>query len=77
MVEDIEWVTISVIGQSFLLHQIRKMIGVVISITRDHQTNDVITALFNERKASEIQLAPGEGLMLRQASTFNWLFTNL
>ncbi|XP_075146248.1 pseudouridine synthase 1 isoform X2 [Haematobia irritans] len=61
--QGIEFVTVKVKGQSFMLHQIRKMVGLSIAIVRGH--TDVATlerALTEERL--DLPMAPGLGLVL-------------
>jgi tRNA pseudouridine38-40 synthase len=60
----IQWVTLTVRGQSFVLHQIRKMVAVAVSVVRDGQSADVIKALFCPPKQENITMAPSEGLCL-------------
>ena len=43
VVDDMEFCVISVRGQSFMIHQIRKMIGLVIAVTRGVCSPDCIT----------------------------------
>lgn len=52
-------------GQSFMLHQIRKMIGLAISIVRGHTTREVIDRAFGQERI-DVPIAPGLGLLLEQ-----------
>ncbi|XP_055333849.1 pseudouridylate synthase 1 homolog [Paramacrobiotus metropolitanus] len=63
--EDIEFATISVNGQSFMMHQIRKMIGLVIAVMRGHVEEKIFDTVYGPVKAN-IPRAPGLGLMLDQ-----------
>ena len=47
---DVEFLSLSVEGQSFMLHQIRKMIGLVIAVVRGYLTDDVICEAFKPEK---------------------------
>lgn len=51
-------------GQSFLLHQIRKMIGLVIEIMRQTAPPDAIAQALDRANKRHIHLAPGSGLLL-------------
>ncbi|VDO03333.1 unnamed protein product [Rodentolepis nana] len=62
---DREFAIISVQGQSFMLHQIRKMIGLVIGIVKGYTTEDVFEKVF-ETERMDIPRAPGLGLLLDQ-----------
>lgn len=64
----IEWISLTVQGQSFMLHQIRKMIGLVILMMRygdSDQDASLISKSF-EKIRWNIPRAPGVGLMLNQ-----------
>lgn len=58
-----EFIAISVKGQSFMLHQIRKMIGLCIAICKGFCDEDVITKSWGKEKM-DIPKAPGLGLIL-------------
>ena len=51
------------LGQSFMLHQIRKMIGLVISIIRGYASEEIFARAFGADKVT-IPKAPGLGLVL-------------
>ncbi|KAK7790827.1 hypothetical protein R5R35_013310 [Gryllus longicercus] len=61
--EDLELATIKVKGQSFMLHQIRKMIGLTIAVVRGHTTADTIEKAWKHERL-DIPVAPGLGLVL-------------
>jgi len=63
LIDGIEFVQISVHGQSFVLHQIRNMIALVICIIRDGKNKSVINACFQKPK-KKWNMAPAEGLFL-------------
>jgi len=60
-----EYVELRVKGQSFMIHQIRKMIGLVIAYASGHCGDDHVTRAFEENM-EDIPKAPGNGLVLRQ-----------
>jgi len=55
MIDGEEWVEMTFLGQSFILYQIRKMVGITICIARDGATPRVILACFEKpkKKASD------------------------
>ena len=60
---ELEMCLLEVNGQSFMLHQIRKMIGLCISIIRGKVNPEVISACWGTQRV-DIPRAPGLGLML-------------
>nr|XP_022908375.1 tRNA pseudouridine synthase A-like [Onthophagus taurus] len=60
---DIEFAVLKVKGQSFILHQIRKMIGLTIAVIRGYTTEESFTRAFSKEKIN-IPRAPGLGLVL-------------
>lgn len=63
--EDVEFVQIVVKGQSFVLHQIRKMVGMVITVVRELHLKSAIQRSF-EGQRMDIPMAPGLGLLLER-----------
>jgi len=59
----VEWVPCLVNGQSFLLHQIRKMMTMAIDVSRDAANMEVMEDSFTNR-AMNINTAPAQGLFL-------------
>lgn len=59
----VEFAVLKVQGQSFMLHQIRKMVGVVIGIIRGLTPFEVMIQSFGQEKVSTPR-APGLGLVL-------------
>lgn len=56
----------TLIGQSFIYHQIRKMIGLLIKIFYEElEGKEIIEKAFGKEKY-EVYLAPGEGLYLKR-----------
>lgn len=60
---DIEWMSLIVTGQSFLLHQIRKMVAMCTEVIRGNATEDIINRSFEPEKMV-LPLAPSTGLFL-------------
>ena len=62
---EMEWIPTYVLGQSFLLHQIRKMISMAIDVTRGVAPLSVLTdrALSKDQEI-RVALAPAQGLFL-------------
>uniref|UniRef100_A0A0M3J1Z3 Pseudouridylate synthase 1 homolog n=1 Tax=Anisakis simplex TaxID=6269 RepID=A0A0M3J1Z3_ANISI len=69
--EDVEFMTIKIKGQSFMLHQIRKMIGMVIAISRGFLYRSDIQRSF-ESTRMDVPKAPGLGLLLEQIHYENY-----
>lgn len=63
--DGIEWCLIQIKGQSFMLHQIRKMIGMAMAIVRGHTSVSKIDETFGMQRI-DIPRAPGLGLVLEQ-----------
>ncbi|CAF1494441.1 unnamed protein product [Adineta ricciae] len=63
--EDVEFTTITIKGQSFMLHQIRKMISLIIAIVRGIASRDTIQRAYNADKI-DIPKAPPLGLVLQK-----------
>uniref|UniRef100_A0AAV2IXB0 Pseudouridylate synthase 1 homolog n=1 Tax=Knipowitschia caucasica TaxID=637954 RepID=A0AAV2IXB0_KNICA len=65
MSKDNEFAEITVRGQSFMMHQIRKMIGLVIAVVKGYATDDVIERSWGKEKV-DVPKAPGLGLVLER-----------
>ncbi|CDZ97180.1 pseudouridine synthase [Phaffia rhodozyma] len=65
VVNGTEWVSVRFHGQSFMLHQIRKMISLVILVTRTGTPPTLIPECYGPRKI-HIPKAPPLGLLLEQ-----------
>ena len=61
-----EWIRMRVIGQSFLLHHIRKMIGTMIDVIRGATPIETISKAFEQTKM-DLPKAPSAGLYLAKA----------
>lgn len=62
---DNEFAVITVRGQSFMMHQIRKMIGLVIAVIKGYAAEDVIERSWGKEKV-DVPKAPGLGLVLEK-----------
>ncbi|XP_027206296.1 pseudouridine synthase 1 [Dermatophagoides pteronyssinus] len=65
-VKQMEFIVVRVKGQSFMLHQIRKMIGLAVAIMRGFVDQNIIERAFSIDRI-DIPMAPGLGLMLEEA----------
>ncbi|ETE60137.1 tRNA pseudouridine synthase A, mitochondrial, partial [Ophiophagus hannah] len=63
--DGVEFAVVKVKGQSFMMHQIRKMIGLVIAIVKGHATQSIMERSWGEEKV-DIPKAPGLGLILER-----------
>lgn len=61
-----EWITLRVHGQSFMLHQIRKMVGLAVMVIRTRTPASIVIETFKEVRIN-IPKAPGFGLLLERA----------
>ncbi|KAG6445536.1 tRNA pseudouridine synthase A isoform X2 [Manduca sexta] len=60
---DMEFAVLVVKGQSFMLHQIRKMIGLALAVLRGHADPSIMEKVFGKEKVM-IPTVPGLGLVL-------------
>ncbi|KAF7696749.1 hypothetical protein HF521_005167 [Silurus meridionalis] len=63
--EGAEFAVITVRGQSFMMHQIRKMIGLVIAVVKGYAQEEIIERSWAEEKV-DVPKAPGLGLVLER-----------
>ncbi|XP_071552121.1 pseudouridylate synthase 1 homolog isoform X2 [Panulirus ornatus] len=63
--DSLEWITIRIRGQSFVLHQIRKMIGLIMAISRGLADANFITEALTENYVN-LPIAPALGLVLEE-----------
>uniref|UniRef100_W8BKC4 Pseudouridylate synthase 1 homolog n=3 Tax=Ceratitis capitata TaxID=7213 RepID=W8BKC4_CERCA len=61
--QGVEFLTLKVKGQSFMLHQIRKMVGLAIAIVRGNTTAATLQRALTEERL-DLPMAPGLGLVL-------------
>ena len=64
-IRDTEWLSLKVHGQSFMMHQIRKMVAMAVMVVRCGASLDIINQSYGPRRIS-IPKAPGLGLMLER-----------
>ncbi|KAK3985217.1 pseudouridine synthase [Cladorrhinum sp. PSN332] len=64
-IRDTEWLSLKVHGQSFMMHQIRKMVAMAVMVVRCGAPVSLITESYGPRRIS-IPKAPGLGLMLER-----------
>ncbi|PAA49516.1 hypothetical protein BOX15_Mlig025435g1 [Macrostomum lignano] len=62
---DAEFVELRVRGQSFMLHQIRKMVGLAIAIVKGYCRLEAMDAVFTYKRM-DVPKAPGLGLLLNK-----------
>ncbi|KAJ1027664.1 hypothetical protein NDA16_002003 [Ustilago loliicola] len=65
LIKDVEWVSIKFHGQSFMLHQIRKMIGLLVLVGRTGAGEGLVDECFGPARV-HIPKAPGLGLLLER-----------
>ncbi|KAJ7309711.1 hypothetical protein JRQ81_007772 [Phrynocephalus forsythii] len=63
--DGLELATIRVKGQSFMMHQIRKMIGLVIAVVKGYAPEAILEQSWGEEKV-DVPKAPGLGLLLER-----------
>ncbi|XP_041057924.1 tRNA pseudouridine synthase A [Carcharodon carcharias] len=61
--QGMEFAVLKVKGQSFMMHQIRKMIGLVIAVVRGYAAESIMVRSWGEEKV-DVPKAPGLGLVL-------------
>ncbi|OXU29479.1 hypothetical protein TSAR_012937 [Trichomalopsis sarcophagae] len=64
VVNNMEFITLKVKGQSFMLHQIRKMVAMVIGVIRNIVPREEFEKTVFEQAKYDITIAPSLGLML-------------
>eukprot|EP00603_Paraphysomonas_imperforata_P006186 CAMPEP_0114437220 /NCGR_PEP_ID=MMETSP0103-20121206/13889_1 /TAXON_ID=37642 ORGANISM="Paraphysomonas imperforata, Strain PA2" /NCGR_SAMPLE_ID=MMETSP0103 /ASSEMBLY_ACC=CAM_ASM_000201 /LENGTH=195 /DNA_ID=CAMNT_0001607581 /DNA_START=327 /DNA_END=914 /DNA_ORIENTATION=- len=60
----VEWIKVSLLGQSFLLNQIRKMIGLVVDVTRGAVPEAMFEQCYDAKNKVTVAMVPGLGLFL-------------
>lgn len=74
LVKGMEFISFEIKGQSFMLHQIRKMVSLVIGISRGIIDESVFEKVFSTEKV-RIPTAPSLGLFLDRVSlSYHFLF---
>jgi len=67
IVDGIEWIPTQVLGQSFLLHQIRKMICVAIDVARGAAPLEFMDKALDKKESIALHVAPAQGLFLEMS----------
>eukprot|EP00534_Pseudo-nitzschia_fraudulenta_P003639 CAMPEP_0201122954 /NCGR_PEP_ID=MMETSP0850-20130426/6456_1 /ASSEMBLY_ACC=CAM_ASM_000622 /TAXON_ID=183588 /ORGANISM="Pseudo-nitzschia fraudulenta, Strain WWA7" /LENGTH=546 /DNA_ID=CAMNT_0047389747 /DNA_START=434 /DNA_END=2074 /DNA_ORIENTATION=+ len=67
VVDGVEWIPTQVLGQSFLLHQIRKMICVAIDVARGTAPLGFLDRALNKKESIALHVAPAQGLFLEMS----------
>lgn len=67
VVDGVEWIPTQVLGQSFLLHQIRKMICVAIDIARGAAPLEFMDKALDKKGSIALHVAPAQGLFLEMS----------
>ncbi|WFD35568.1 tRNA pseudouridine(38-40) synthase [Malassezia cuniculi] len=65
LIEGTEWVSVKLHGQSFMLHQIRKMIGLLVLLGRTNAPKSLISETYGPARI-HVPKAPGLGLLLEE-----------
>jgi tRNA pseudouridine38-40 synthase len=65
MIQGTEWLSLKVHGQSFMLHQIRKMVSLIVMLVRTDTPLKLIPETFKANKIN-IPKAPSLGLLLER-----------
>lgn len=69
--EESYWVLIELKGNSFMYHQIRKMIGLISQVMVENKGSGYMDQFFNEEKMG-LWLAPAEGLYLDTVNFYGY-----
>jgi len=69
--QGVEFVTLEVKGQSFMLHQIRKMVALAIGVVRNLATEETINEAFKHERM-DIPIVPSLGLVLNHVHYDNY-----
>jgi len=67
IVDGMEWIPTQVLGQSFLLHQIRKMVCVAIDVARGAVPIDFVDIALSTKGSIALHVAPAQGLFLEMS----------
>lgn len=62
-----EWIPTQVLGQSFLLHQIRKMISLAVDVARGAASLELMDKALSKTEVVCVSLAPAQGLFLEMS----------
>ncbi|XP_047983902.1 tRNA pseudouridine synthase A-like [Salvia hispanica] len=79
-IDGMDFIKCEVVGQSFMLHQIRKMIGLAVAIMRNLSPESLIEKAFEQKVNINVPMAPEVGLYLDECffSSYNqkWKHTH-
>ena len=64
VVDGVEFVRCTVVGQSFMLHQIRKLVGMMLGVVRGAWTEDDLVFALKTKESCTAPMAPELGLFL-------------
>lgn len=67
VIDGVEWIPTQVLGQSFLLHQIRKMISMAIDIARGAVPVATLDTALARNETVRVAIAPAQGLFLEMS----------
>lgn len=67
--KDLEFCELRVKGQSFMLHQIRKMVGLTIAVARGLASLQTLHRAWKTERL-DLPVAPGLGLILEEVKPF-------
>ena len=74
VLNDIELAVLEIKGQSFMLHQIRKMVAIVVAIARNMICKETIDEAFKTMDKMDLPLAPSLGLCLCHVRKFDSIY---
>jgi tRNA pseudouridine38-40 synthase len=67
IIDGIEWIPTQVLGQSFLLHQIRKMVSMAVDVARGVAPASVLDRALSKTDSVRVHVAPAQGLFLEMS----------
>ncbi|KAL3942833.1 MAG: hypothetical protein SGBAC_003032 [Bacillariaceae sp.] len=67
VIDGVEWIPTQVLGQSFLLHQIRKMISMAIDVARGAAPPELMDMALDKKERVRVGIAPAQGLFLEMS----------
>ncbi|BBM99584.1 tRNA pseudouridine38-40 synthase [Marchantia polymorpha subsp. ruderalis] len=79
VVDGVEFVRCSVVGQSFMLHQIRRMVGLAVAVVRGCAPESILETALRRDSEVKVPMAPELGLFLEECyySSYNSKFGKL
>ena len=66
------WARVRLLGRSFLLHQIRRMVGLAVAVALARAPADAIADALGTKEKRGISMAPAEGLFLAEVQFVNY-----